>query len=163
MGKIHRQLFDPKDIAQEMRQYFKEVETRCGKPWERVVSRNDVDQKANETVKHGGVPGLKPGTSHDRVRSLSGSTYQYVRGGTLGWRPTCACDAGEPVPCLCLDPFGGAGTVGLVAMQLGRRAVLVEKNAEYCELAWDRMQPVAKPKRKASKASLLAAMMEAAQ
>ena len=41
------------------------------------------------------------------------------------------CPEGEVV----LDPFGGAGTVGLVADRLGRDAVLCELNPEYAELA----------------------------
>jgi len=34
-----------------------------------------------------------------------------------------------------LDPFGGAGTVGLVADRLGRDSILVEINPEYAEMA----------------------------
>jgi DNA modification methylase len=33
-----------------------------------------------------------------------------------------------------LDPFGGAGTTGLAALQHGRRALLCELNAEYVEI-----------------------------
>lgn len=33
-----------------------------------------------------------------------------------------------------LDMFGGSGTVGKVALELGRKAILIELNAEYCEL-----------------------------
>jgi len=38
-----------------------------------------------------------------------------------------------------LDPFGGAGTTGLVADRLGRRATLLELNPEYARLARDRI------------------------
>jgi|TARA_R110002020_G_scaffold1722_1_gene7904 DNA modification methylase len=59
---------------------------------------------------------------------------------TTGWESTCTCeDAGEPVPCKVLDPFGGAGTAALVADRLGRDAVLVELNKEYAEMARDRI------------------------
>ena len=59
---------------------------------------------------------------------------------TTGWEPTCDCeDAGEPVPCKVLDPFGGAGTAAMVADRLGRDAVLVELNKEYAEMARDRI------------------------
>jgi DNA modification methylase len=34
-----------------------------------------------------------------------------------------------------LDPFGGAGTTGLVADQLQRSAVLCELSADYIEIA----------------------------
>lgn len=33
-----------------------------------------------------------------------------------------------------LDPFGGSGTTGAVAIELGRLAVLIELNPEYCAL-----------------------------
>ena len=38
-----------------------------------------------------------------------------------------------------LDPFGGAGTVGLVADRLGRDSTLLELNPEYAELARKRL------------------------
>lgn len=33
------------------------------------------------------------------------------------------------------DPFGGSGTTGQVALELGRRAVLIELNPEYAKLS----------------------------
>ncbi|MEM7191296.1 MAG: site-specific DNA-methyltransferase [Pseudomonadota bacterium] len=38
-----------------------------------------------------------------------------------------------------LDPFGGAGTTGLVASRLGRSATLIELNPEYAEIARKRI------------------------
>ena len=38
-----------------------------------------------------------------------------------------------------LDPFGGAGTVGLVADRLGRDAILIELNPTYADMARDRI------------------------
>jgi len=43
--------------------------------------------------------------------------------------------AGCPDGGTVLDPFGGAGTTGLVADQLQRRAVLCELNPEYIGIA----------------------------
>lgn len=43
--------------------------------------------------------------------------------------------AGCPVGGTVLDPFGGAGTTGLVADRLQRDAVLIELNPEYAEMA----------------------------
>ena len=40
-------------------------------------------------------------------------------------------DEGDTV----LDPFGGSGTVGAVAVKWQRNAVLAELNPEYCEIA----------------------------
>ena len=54
---------------------------------------------------------------------------------TIGWnRPVCTHDAGT-VPCTVLDPFAGSGTVGEVAEQNGRDAVLIELSPAYVELA----------------------------
>jgi len=38
-----------------------------------------------------------------------------------------------------LDPFGGAGTTGLVADRLKRNAVLIELNEEYAKIAENRL------------------------
>lgn len=43
--------------------------------------------------------------------------------------------AGCPVGGTVLDPFGGAGTTGLVAQNLGRQAVLIELNPAYADIA----------------------------
>ena len=42
-----------------------------------------------------------------------------------------------------LDPFAGAGTVGLVAETLARDSILVEINAEYAHLARRRIEDAA--------------------
>lgn len=47
--------------------------------------------------------------------------------------------AGAPRGGLVLDPFGGAGTTALVAMQEGRRSVICELNPEYAALARRRL------------------------
>ena len=53
---------------------------------------------------------------------------------TTGWSPSCECDAGT-IPATVLDPFGGAGTTGLVADRLGRDAILIEMNPDYAAMA----------------------------
>lgn len=47
--------------------------------------------------------------------------------------------AGSPRGGIVLDPFGGAGTTGLVAMQEGRRSILCELNPKYAALAQARL------------------------
>ncbi|NLD72872.1 MAG: site-specific DNA-methyltransferase [Chloroflexi bacterium] len=58
---------------------------------------------------------------------------------TIGWRPTCECEAGEPAPCVVLDPFGGSGTTAMVAGRLGRLGVAIELNRNYCRMASERL------------------------
>lgn len=48
--------------------------------------------------------------------------------------------AGCPKNGLILDPFFGSGTTGVVARARNRRAVGIEINAEYCSIAFDRLQ-----------------------
>ena len=33
-----------------------------------------------------------------------------------------------------LDPFAGSGTTGIAAMNTGRKFILIEKDAGYCEI-----------------------------
>ena len=47
--------------------------------------------------------------------------------------------AGCPPQGTVLDPFGGAGTTGLVADRLGRNAILIELNPAYAEMARNRI------------------------
>ncbi|WP_336334664.1 site-specific DNA-methyltransferase [Pseudomonas putida] len=47
--------------------------------------------------------------------------------------------AGSPRGGMVLDPFGGAGTTALVAMQEGRQSVVCELNPEYAALARQRL------------------------
>lgn len=47
--------------------------------------------------------------------------------------------AGSPRGGVILDPFGGAGTTGMVAMQEGRRSLLCELNPDYAAMARARL------------------------
>lgn len=75
-----------------------------------------------------------------------------VRTETTGWQPTCACEnntgAGK---CVILDPFMGAGTVGLVAKHHGRHYIGIELNASYAEMARDRIAAGMQPKKAKTK------------
>ncbi len=54
---------------------------------------------------------------------------------TTGWEATCPCGA-EFIPCTVLDPFGGSGTTGEVALKYGRSSILIdldERNREFME------------------------------
>jgi len=48
--------------------------------------------------------------------------------------------AGAPVGAVVIDPFAGSGTTGKVAIELGRKAILIEPKAEYIEMIEKRCQ-----------------------
>jgi DNA modification methylase len=50
-------------------------------------------------------------------------------------------EAGCPVGGTVLDPFNGSGTTCKVARDLGRKAIGLELNADYCKLAVERLGP----------------------
>jgi site-specific DNA-methyltransferase (adenine-specific) len=51
--------------------------------------------------------------------------------------------AGCPEGGTVLDPFGGSGTTGMVALEYGRKAILIELKPEYVEMQKKRLRPVA--------------------
>ncbi|WP_082734024.1 DNA-methyltransferase [Polycladidibacter hongkongensis] len=48
--------------------------------------------------------------------------------------------AGCPKGGVVLDPFGGAGTTALVALRMGMKAILIELNPDYAEIARKRIE-----------------------
>jgi len=110
----------------------------CGAPWRRLVAKERTFE-AN-TVRAGNEPRGKHGDRHQG----GGETKDIRRGPvvhatTTGWAPGCTCPEQPPVPCVVLDPFGGAGTTGLVADRLQRDAVLIELNPASGDLARNRV------------------------
>ena len=110
----------------------------CGAPWVRVVERSKTFQSGS------GKSGNPIAGKQDLSASDTNSTPDVRMGPvvhteTTGWRPTCD-HGGEPVPCVVMDPFGGAGTVGLVAAKLGREYLLIELKPEYVEMSERRVR-----------------------
>lgn len=67
-------------------------------------------------------------------------------GSASGCGPICEVFGTEPG--VVFDPFGGAGTVSLVAEQLGLRSVMIELNPEYADIAERRITSIEKIKTK---------------
>lgn len=102
----------------------------CGAPWSRTKVRAFVrqpDVSAEKGVRGAGEQKRQKRRDNDYPRGVT-------KVNTLGWQPTCKCAAEVTRP-LVLDPFGGAGTTGLVAAALNRHAVLIELNPDYADMA----------------------------
>jgi DNA modification methylase len=128
---------------------------KCGAPHER---QTDVTRRAtrpgNES-KFGGLENdIRASGSGNVAFGLAKRTEATVT--TIGWFPSCQC-AEETKPCVVLDPFGGAGTTGMVADRLQRNAILIELNPQYAEMAKDRIKgdaPLFSPEHIAENGSL---------
>lgn len=105
----------------------------CGAPWKRILERKKVKrERPNDYTKR------QPDA--DGIGNKCANSVAGVSTSTTGWEPSCDCIAGEPVPCLILDPFAGSGTTLLVARQLGLRGIGSELNPEYTEMARRRIR-----------------------
>ena len=134
---------------------------KCGTPWERVVERT------------GHVNKREPAHAPNNCPTKTDSTgWGPLTKGTNQWGPGCACGGyrvrsvhsrrlsrhswyrehwqrriefkwPKTIPCLALDPFAGSGTVGKVAIELGRRAILCD--LAYQDLASKRTAAIQRP------------------
>ena len=105
----------------------------CGAPWVRETESKTRFESGS------GKAGNTPAGKYAGTEQAESGTYDIRMGPvketrTVGWSPTCDHDA-PTVPATVLDPFGGSGTVGLVADRLQRSAILIEINGEYAEMA----------------------------
>ena len=98
----------------------------------------DSDDPKHAT-KSGNVYQIPDANGRRNRRSVWTITTKPFSGAHFAVMPPDLADlcirAGCPEGGVVLDPFGGAGTVGLMADRLGRDAVLCELNPEYAELA----------------------------
>ena len=157
-----RTVWETSEIPAKMRQYFEEFETECGKAWVRIVSKG-LTAHDGETDS-----AYEKGSTANRLAKLRqaararGEEYSSAKQ-TTGWRPACDCGTErpipadelaadptllddfeivpyEPVPCIVLDMFSGAGTVGLAADRLGRDYIGMDRNMGYNVMARDRIR-----------------------
>ncbi|MDO9382648.1 MAG: site-specific DNA-methyltransferase [Hyphomicrobiaceae bacterium] len=103
-----------------------------------------------------GGKGAAPGTGQSAFRAITETrnrrsvwtvTTKPFKGAHFATFPPDLIEpcilAGCPIGGTVLDPFGGAGTTGLVAQAHGRNAILCELNPEYASIARDRIDEAA--------------------
>ena len=115
---------------------------RCGAPWERVTEYKSYNR--NELPKE--HKDYRPRRYDDGKAGdpqCPGPGQKITESQTLGWQPTCT-HGGDPVPATVLDPFGGSFTTGLVALKLGRQAIMVELNPAYVKMGIKRCEAEAR-------------------
>lgn len=80
------------------------------------------------------------------VWTIPNEPYPHSHFATFSRRLVRPCVlAGCPVDGVVLDPYAGSGTTGEVALELGRRAILIELNPEYLPLIEERLRGVQYP------------------
>lgn len=118
----------------------------CGAPYRRIIEKgapNPEWQKACGGDANGEYNGdAVKDYATNGVQDASATKKAILKGlrdrKTVGWSPTCNCGA-DIVPCTVLDPFSGAGTTGVAAIQNARSYIGIDLNAEYLELSRRRM------------------------
>lgn len=110
---------------------------QCGKPWVRITERATPPHVDPSEID-------RFGTGDHGVHRKVGSQYQKWLDAnpkvTVGWKPSCGHSPDiPPVPDLVLDPFSGAGTVGVACVELGRRYIGLELNRDYVEMSRHRI------------------------
>lgn len=104
----------------------------CGACWQRVtVSTGHINKRE---------PAHVPSSNPTKADS---SGWAPTRRATDQWLPRCKCanntGSGQ---CIILDPFMGAGTTAMVALQYSRNYLGIELNPAYIELAMKRIATV---------------------
>ena len=102
--------------------------SECGSPWCRVVEK----EKAGRYHDH-----AEDGRGYGQYQNGKGPSKEYDTGKTIAWRPSCSCNAGEPVAGTVLDPFNGSGRTGIQAGRLGHNYIGVDLNPEYVSMSSD--------------------------
>ena len=105
----------------------------CGAQWTRVVEK-EYSNPGNRTTN-----GPRSLSQRHESPGFGQRLEKHTR--TIGWEPGCECgEQLEPVPATVLDPFAGAGTVGVVAQERGRHAILIEISPIYMAVARKRIR-----------------------
>ena len=108
----------------------------CSTPYERKVESKRL--KRNELPKDD--PRYRPNTYEGSYKDINGKADAgYTETKDLGLEKQCQCESNETKAGNVLDPFGGAGTTGLVAQQNNRDSILIELNPDYIEIAKERL------------------------
>jgi len=109
---------------------------------DRKALRSDIESRHRSSIPGGQSMQAEPNGTRNKRSVWTVATQPFKEAHFATYPPEliepCIL-AGSPRGGLVLDPFGGAGTTGLVADRLGRDALLIELNPEYAEIARKRL------------------------
>lgn len=124
----------PEEIARRLILLMcpEQVCVTCGEPRRRIVETSYIDSNGHPAPKGEWRSGVAEGMGAHSLKTdaLTASST------TLGWT---ACSHDNYRRGVVLDPFGGTGTTGQVACQLGRDAILIDLDERNAELARKRI------------------------
>lgn len=105
--------------------------------------RSDIESRHRSSIPGGQSMQAEPTGTRNRRSVWTVATQPFSEAHFATFPPALiepAILAGSARGAVVLDPFGGAGTTGLVADRLGREAVLIELNPEYADMAKRRIE-----------------------
>lgn len=122
----------------------------CGSQYAPIVEKGRLATRPGNETKVEGFQVLDPDSPYQGhagtiVGNRDPQRHIAVKR-TLGYRATCDCDAGEPVPCRVADPFTGSGTVLQVSINTGRQFFGSEIAEHYLPLIQERADTPWAPK-----------------
>lgn len=133
--------------------------SNCGKPHIRMVETTTRSYAKSENGANDGTNNKAPYkqnnphnmrlTKHEIATDRTGNVAYsdslhkkaYVESETLGFSPSCIC-GGSVTSGIVIDPFGGSGTVAVVARKNGRFFVINDLNKEFQQMAVRRIESV---------------------
>lgn len=105
----------------------------CLNPWERITYKEAVPSEVQEAFERARTRSIADTGRTDGYTARKPNYRRKILG--EGWRPTCVCASGDPIPATVLDPFNGSGRAGVVAKRLGRSYIGIDASNEYCAMA----------------------------
>jgi len=108
-----------------------EVCKHCGMARVRITEGKNIQQIISEKNKARD----KRGQAVSDKTTLGGK-FEYH---TIGWTDCSCSEKDKYEPGVILDPFGGSGTVLLMAEKLNRNSIIIDIKKEYCEMSYKRL------------------------
>jgi DNA modification methylase len=143
MAKSRRYYYDAEAVKEGMQECsIKRLQTG----WSGNEQRGYVNGNQNHLSKYMVSEKAQASESRNRRTVWTVATQPFAEAHFATFPPKliepCVL-AGCPEGGTVLDPFGGSGTTGLVALSLNRKAILIELNPAYCEMIQRRLAPMA--------------------